>query len=121
VEAVVFLDQMAHSGLIELAAVLDLTRACGRWPGISLARSAATLSDSASANAWETRLRMFYMLKAGLPRPLVNQPLFDLTGRLLGIPDLFDPEAALVTEFDGQDHRRRASTEPTTGRRRTSN
>lgn len=107
VEAVVFLDQMAHSGLIEPAAVLDLTRGGGRLRGVGQARSAAMLADPGSANAWETRLRMFYMLQAGLPRPLVNQPLFDLTGRLLGIPDLFDPEAGLVTEFDGQDHRRR--------------
>jgi hypothetical protein len=38
---------------------------------------------------------------------LVNRPLFDLDERLLGIPDMFDPEAGLATEFDGQDHRRR--------------
>lgn len=50
---------------------------------------------------------MFYLLQAGLPRPLVNVPLFTPDGRFLGIPDLLDPEAGLVTEFDGQDHRDR--------------
>ena len=37
----------------------------------------------------------------------MNVPIFDLDGRLLGIADLFDEEAGLVTEFDGQDHRLR--------------
>ena len=50
---------------------------------------------------------MFYQLQAGLPRPLVNRPVFDLDGRFLGIPDLLDPEAGLVTEFDGRLHRER--------------
>ena len=43
--------------------------------------------------------------QAGLPRPLVNQPVFDLeeacSDRSL------DPEAGLATEFDGQAHRER--------------
>ena len=38
---------------------------------------------------------------------LVNQPVFDLDGHFLGIPDLLEPEAGLVVEFDGQDHRLR--------------
>jgi hypothetical protein len=50
---------------------------------------------------------MFYVLRARLPRPLVNRPVFDLDGRFLGTPDLFDPDAGLATEFDGQDHRER--------------
>ena len=43
---------------------------------------------------------------AALPRPLVNQPVFDRRGRLLGYPDLLDVEAGLVGEYDGEDHRR---------------
>ena len=50
---------------------------------------------------------MFYLLEADLPRPLVNRPVFDLDDRFLGTPDLFDPEAGLVIEFDGKDHRMR--------------
>src|SRR5918998_1352094 len=60
-----------------------------------------------SASPCESRLRMFYQRQAGLPRPAVNVPIFDLEERLLGIADLFDEEAGLVTEFDGQDHRQR--------------
>jgi hypothetical protein len=48
-----------------------------------------------------------YMLKACLPRPLVNRPVFYLGGKFLGIPDLLDPDAGLACEFDGQDHRQR--------------
>jgi hypothetical protein len=50
---------------------------------------------------------MFYRQVAGLPGPLVNQPVFNLEGAFLGVPDLFDPNAGMVTEFDGQDHRER--------------
>jgi hypothetical protein len=46
---------------------------------------------------------MFYRRQAGLPRPEVNSPVFDLDGRFLGIPDLLDEEAGLGCEFDGQD------------------
>jgi very-short-patch-repair endonuclease len=38
----------------------------------------------------------------------VNQPVYDLSGNLLGLADLLDPDAGLVTEFDGQQHRERA-------------
>jgi hypothetical protein len=38
----------------------------------------------------------------------VNQPVYDLSGNLLGVADLLDPDAGLVTEFDGQQHRERA-------------
>ena len=70
-------------------------------------RAALALANARSASPWESRLRMFYLLRARLPQPLVNVPVFDLSGNFLGIPDLFDPEAGLATEFDGQDHRRR--------------
>ena len=32
--------------------------------------------------------------------------MFDRGGRLLGYPDLFDPVAGLVGEYDGDDHRK---------------
>jgi hypothetical protein len=48
-----------------------------------------------------------WLLDAGLPPPLCNRPVFSLDGRLLGIPDLLDPAAGLVGEYDGADHLRR--------------
>lgn len=107
VEAVAFLDQVTHVLPVSMAALRSLLRPSGRWTGIEQFRRAVALTDPAAANAWESRLRMFAMLQAEMPRLLVNQPVFDLDERLLGIPDLLDPEAALALEFDGQDHRKR--------------
>jgi hypothetical protein len=106
-EAVVFLDQVAHALELDLD---DLQPWCvpgARWPGIKQLRAALALADARTASPWESRLRMFYMLEARLPRPVVNRPVFDVDGRFLGTPDLFDPEAGLITEFDGKDHRMR--------------
>ena len=50
-------------------------------------------------------MRLVWMLDAGLPRPLVNRPIFDLDGRLLGYPDNLDEEAGCVLEYDSDDHR----------------
>jgi hypothetical protein len=70
-------------------------------------RRALDLADAAARSPWESRLRVFYVTVAGLPRPRVNVPVFDWDERLLGIADLLDEDAGLVTEFDGQDHRER--------------
>jgi hypothetical protein len=74
---------------------------------VAQARRAIGLADPASASPWESRLRLFYVGPAALPQPLVNRAVFAPDGRLLGVADLFDPAAGLVTEFDGQEHRQR--------------
>ena len=61
----------------------------------------------AARGVWESRLRVFAVKVVGLPAPEVNLPVFDQSGRLLGIPDLLWPEAALVLEYDGSGHRDR--------------
>lgn len=106
-EAVAFIDACAHSRWIKLATLSGylLTRQGARR--IAFIRHAAELADPASRSPWESRLRVFYVTVAGLPRPAVNVPIFDLDGRLLGIADLLDHEAGLVTEFDGGQHRDR--------------
>jgi hypothetical protein len=107
VEAVVFLDMAAAARIVELD---DVAGWCDRHRGLrglSKIDRALRLADQASASPWETRLRMFYLLRACLPPPLVNRPVFDLDGKFLGIPDLLDPEAGFACEFDGQAHRQR--------------
>ncbi len=98
---------MVHDLGLDLADVAALAEPAEWWRGVNQVREALSWVDGRSASTWETRLRMFYCRQAGLPRPQVNVPIFDLDERLLGIADLFDEEAGLVTEFDGQDHRRR--------------
>ncbi len=95
-EAVVALDAMLAAGL----PVRDLSLTPGRR-GARQAREALTLARAGVASTWESRLRMLYVLELGLPMPLVNHPVYDLDGRLLGVPDLLDVEAGLVLEFDG--------------------
>ncbi|QDP98205.1 hypothetical protein FOE78_21920 [Microlunatus elymi] len=78
-----------------------------RLHGAEQAVRASAWAEPGIESPWETRLRICYRQQAGLPAPLINQPIFDLEGRFLGEPDLFDPEAAVATEFDGEYHRDR--------------
>jgi very-short-patch-repair endonuclease len=54
----------------------------------------------------ETRLR-WTLLQAGLARPQVQTELRDSEGRFLGRADLYYPQARLVIEYDGANHRDR--------------
>ena len=47
------------------------------------------------------------LLQAGLPRPQVQTALHDSAGRFVGRADLYYPEARLVIEYDGVNHRDR--------------
>lgn len=73
--------------------------------GIPLARVAAPLVDKRSKSGPESRMRVVWVLEAGLPLPLVNRRLVDEAGFVLGEPDLLDEEAGLVGEYDGAQHR----------------
>jgi hypothetical protein len=105
--AVAFLDMAANADWAALSAFEAYTSTrCGARR-VRFVRQALELADSAARSPWESRLRVFYITVARLPRPLVNVPIFNREGQLLGIADLFDEEAAQVTEFDGRAHRQR--------------
>jgi hypothetical protein len=106
-EAVAFIDACANAGWVDLEdlATYVETRAGAR--GIVFMRRVLDLADAAARSPWESRLRVFFVTVADLPRPQVNVPVFDVDERLLGIADLLEEDAGLVTEFDGQDHRER--------------
>jgi hypothetical protein len=104
-EAVVVVDQMTHARLVRPPQMHDYVEAHPGWHGIGQARRALRLCDPMARNGWETRMRMVWALDAGLPRPLCNPPVFDLHEGLLGYPDLLDPEAGVVFEYDGSGHR----------------
>jgi very-short-patch-repair endonuclease len=77
-------------------------------PGRHGTRRVRATLDLSSEHSWspnESRMHMAWRLEAGLPPPLLNRPLFDRQGRLLGYPDLLDVAAGLVGEYDGADHR----------------
>lgn len=105
-EAVVAMDMMAAAEQVSISQMQEYAGTRVGWNGVPQARAALELADERSKSPNETRVRLIWMLDAGLPRPLVNRPLWDLTGRLLAIADLLDEEAGLVVEFDGAEHRK---------------
>ena len=104
-EATVELDMMMAAELTSIRRVRAYIAAKGGWEGVEKARGALDLANERSRSPNEVRMRLVWELDAGLPRPLVNQHVWDLSGRLLGIADLLDPDAGVVGEFDGAGHR----------------
>lgn len=107
-EAVVAVDMAAAGEVTSVRRMQSYVEERARWRGVPRARSALSLASDTSWSPNETRMRMVWLREAGLPPPLVNRPVFDLSGRLLGYPDLLDPSTGLVGEYDGADHRRAA-------------
>jgi hypothetical protein len=68
-------------------------------------RELAALGEPAES-PMETRVRLLF-IDSGLPRPLVQTDLFDKHGSFIGRADLYYPEARLVIEFDGVNHKNR--------------
>ena len=86
-----------------LAAVESTIGRHRKTRGIVRARRAVELASDRSASPWETRTRLAAR-RAGVTDVLVNAPLFDLHGRLLGVADLLEPDLGLVLESDGDQH-----------------
>lgn len=105
VEAVVHLDMMLAAEAVDEDELSAYWAARPGWARVRQARTALDLADGRSASPPETRMRLVWMLDAGLPRPLVNPPVFDLEGNLLGFPDTLDPESGTALEYDSDDHR----------------
>lgn len=104
-EAAVAMDMAAAAELTSVRRMRTYAEGRGGCNGLPLVLSALDLADEGSRSPAESRLRLIWELDAGWPRPLCNRAVFDLDGRLLGIPDLLDPDLGIVGEFDGADHR----------------
>lgn len=103
-DALVVLEMALHAELTSLSRFATTVAAHARRPGIELVRAAYDLAVEGAESPPEVRLRLVWERDAGLPRPLVNPEVFSLDGRLLGRPDLLDPVAGLVGEYDGGHH-----------------
>lgn len=104
-EAVVVLDMAAAARLISTSLMAEYVAKRSAWTGVPRVREALLLASDDSRSPQETRMRLVWVLDARLPTPLCNRPVFDLRGNLLGLPDLLDPVAGLVGEYDGADHK----------------
>jgi hypothetical protein len=101
---VVAADMAIAAGLITEEQLGEYVQLRPAWTGVPLVRKVLPLIDGLSVSPQESRLRLVWMLDAGLPRPRVNPTLVSLNGEFLGRPDLLDLESGLVGEYDGADH-----------------
>lgn len=104
VAAVTSLDMACFNDLVSLAEVRSWVDEGKGWTGIQQARDALSLADE---NVWspaEVRFRMLWTQTGELGPVRCNVPIFDLHGRHLITPDLFDPAAGVVGEYQGGHH-----------------
>lgn len=104
-DAVVAMDMAAAADLVSVARMRRYLSTRTGARGVRHVAKALAVASEQSRSPNETRMRLVWVLDAGLPAPSVNQPVFDRDGRLLGIVDLLDVHAGLVGEYDGADHR----------------
>lgn len=105
IPAVQAIDMTAAAGLISVWVMASYAWKCHAMTAIPLLREALSWAVDESRSPRETWLRLVWCLVAGLPWPLVNQPVYDLSGALIGIPDIFDPVAGVAGEYDGEVHK----------------
>lgn len=103
--AVVCMDMAAAGRLISVELMTQYVALRPAWTGVPLVRQALVLASNHSLSPQETRMRLVWVMDAGLPTPLCNEPVFCLDGQLLGYPDLFDPVSGSIGEYDGADHK----------------
>lgn len=103
--AVVALDALGRQAGLAPEAVLRYRHQHRRWRGVPRVDTAVSLADPRARSTGETRLRLVWVLDAGLPAPEVNPWVLGADGSLLGMGDLLDPEAGLLGEYDGAGHR----------------
>lgn len=104
--AALALEMAAYNDLASTEEVSAVLATQSSWTGVPNGRKGLRL---AGENAWspaEVFLRQAWHIEGGHPLPLQNVPIFDLQGRHVGTPDLLDPAAGVVGEYDGRDHLR---------------
>lgn len=103
-QAVVALDMACFNDHVSIDEVTAYAALLNGWTGIPQCREALLLADE---NAWSPRevsMRLHWELDAGLARPRCNVPIFGPDGTFLGTPDLLDPVAGVLGEYDGSLH-----------------
>ena len=93
-------DPRPYVTVEELAARLAVYH--GR--GARLAHEALPLLRQGAESRPETLVRLL-LARAGCAEPVLQAPIFDNDGRLLGYADLYWPDLKIVVEYDGQHHR----------------
>jgi hypothetical protein len=103
-EAAVAFDMAAFHDLVSIEEYDEVVAELPGWTGIPRMRKARSLLSENSWSPWEARMSHIWQIDAELPPPLANRPIFDRNGQHLITPDLLDPRAGLVGEYDGGLH-----------------
>lgn len=104
-QAIVDVEMGIAAGVLTVAEFRAYVERRRAWTAVSVARAAAAAAGLGCRSPQEVRMVLAWMWDAGLPRPLCNVPVFDLSGRLIAIVDLLDVEAGCVGEYQGADHK----------------
>jgi hypothetical protein len=100
-DAVVAIDQLIHTGVVDLEPVRMLA-AAATGPGSVRARRVCSLADGRAESPQETRLRLM-MIRGGLPTP-VPQFVVRIDGRFVARVDFAWPDRKVAVEYDGLWH-----------------
>lgn len=103
--AVADIEVAVAAGLLTFGDFYSYVSKRNPWTGIGLAREAVALAGLGCWSRPEVAMALTWILDADLPRPRCNVPVFDLSGNLIAIVDLLDPEAGCVGEYQGGDHK----------------
>ncbi len=103
-EVVVAIDMVLAARLASLSGLRRHLSAARAVPPVVW--EALRLSDEHSLSPQETRLRLIWVLDAGLPPPLSNPRVYStVSARFVGMPDLLESDTGMVAEYDGGMHR----------------
>ncbi|WP_231123563.1 hypothetical protein [Nocardioides sambongensis] len=90
----------------DLVSLRELARYTARLGSRQHIRRMRMTVELADENLWSPMeaTMLLRWIERGHPRPLANRPVFDRDGRHLLTPDLLDPAAGVVGQYDGTVH-----------------
>lgn len=98
--AVCVLDWFLRKELVTPAEITEALTVRREWPDHLDLVLKSSLARVGSDSVGETRSRLIFG-DLGLPEPILQMEVHDLSGRLVGIVDFAWPEHGVIVEFDG--------------------
>ncbi|WP_162802142.1 hypothetical protein [Ornithinimicrobium murale] len=98
------LDVGARFGMIQRDPFADFLDPLGGLHRLAQVRALFPHISARAESVPESEMR-YHWIQAGLPAPVVNQPVYDRLGHFVARVDLCDPETGLVGEYQGFPHR----------------
>lgn len=102
-EGVIRIDALLNSTRVGIDEIASLATRYPGARGIRQLRSTLSLVDGGAESPQESRLRLL-LVRYGLPRPTVQIPVRDATGRVVRRLDMGWPRWLVAVEYDGAHH-----------------